>query len=69
MRKMNKIKEMDPSERKPTESDEKSKMLASNQTNEALTKIDGIQISKEDRMSLENGKRLTCTIISLVINF
>ena len=35
--------------------------------NKVLAMIDGIQISKEDRMSLENGKSLTCTIISLVI--
>ena len=43
---------------KPTEGDEKSKMPASNQTNEVLAMIDGIQISKEDRMSLENGKNV-----------
>ena len=42
-------------------------MIVQNQTNEALTTIDGIQITKEDRMSLENGKSVTCTIISLFI--
>ena len=42
-------------------------MPASNQTNEVLAMIDGIQISKDDRMSLENGKNVTCTIISLFI--
>ena len=67
MRKMNKIKEKDSSEKKTTEGEETSKMIASNQMNEALTTIDGIQITKEDRISLENGKSATCTIISLFI--
>ena len=67
MRKVNKIGEKNPSERKPTEGEEKSKMIVPNQPNEALTTIDRIQISKEDRLSLENGKSVTCTIISLFI--
>ena len=63
--KVNKIGEKNPSERKPTEGEEKSKMIAPNQPSETLTTIDGIQVSKEDRLSLENGKSVTCTIISL----
>merc|ERR1712029_798728 len=51
MRKVNKIGEKNPSERKPTEDAEKSKMIVPNQTNETLTTIDGIQITKEDRLS------------------
>ena len=65
MREINKIGEKDPSERKLTKDEDKSKKITPNQTNEILTTIDGIQVSKEDRMSLEYGKNVTCTIISL----
>ena len=67
MKKTNKIGEKDPSESKPAEGEEKRKMIIPNQKNETLTTIHGIRISKEDRMSLENGKHVTCTIISLYI--
>ena len=67
MTEVNKSGEKNPSERKPTEGTEKSKLIVPNQTNETLTTIDGIQITKEDRLSLQNGKNVTCTIISLFI--
>ena len=67
MREVNNSGEKNPSERKPTEGAEKSKLIVPNQTNETLTTIDGIQITKEDRLSLQNGKNVTCTIISLFI--
>ena len=67
MKEINKIGEKDPAERKITKGEEKSKMIAPNQAKKALTTIDGIKVSKEDRMSLENGKSVTCTIISVFI--
>ena len=67
MKKLNKIEEKGTSEIKPTEGEESRKIIAPNQMNESLTTIEGLQITKADRMSLENGKNVTCTIISLFI--
>ena len=65
-RKVNKIDKGTP-EKKPTGGEETRKMKSTNQASETLTTIDGIKITKVDRMSIENGKNVTCTIISLFI--
>ena len=64
---MNKINVKGTPETKPTEGEETRKVITPNQMSESLTTIDGIQITKADRMSLENGQNVTCTIISLFI--
>ena len=66
-RKVSKIDEKGTPEIKPTEGEEARKVKSTNQMSETLTTIDGIRITKADRMSIENGKNVTCTIISLFI--
>ena len=66
-RKVSKIDEKGTPEIKPTEGEEARKVKSMNQMSETLTTIDGIRITKADRMSIENEKNVTCTIISLFI--
>ena len=66
-KKINKITEKDTSEIKPTDGEETRKEITPNQMSDLLTTIEGIKITEADRMSLENGKNVTCTIITLFI--
>lgn len=76
-RKMNKIEDKNKIEEKGTpeikttggEETKKIKVKAKSmsQVSETLTTIDGIKITKADRISIENRKKVTCTIISLFI--
>ena len=66
-KKVSKIEKKGTSEIKPTEDEEARKVKYTNQLSETLTTIDGIKLTKADRMSIENGKNVTCTIISLFI--
>merc|ERR1712096_508090 len=63
----NKIKEKGTPEIIPTGGEETRKVKSMSQVSETLTTIDGIKITKADRMSIENRKNVTCTIISLLI--
>ena len=67
MRKINKVFENANQEEKPMKVGETNMVTATTQMSETLTTIGGVPISLNDRRSLDYGKRVTCTIISLYV--
>ena len=65
MRKINKVFEKANQEEKPMKVGKTNMETAKTQISETLTTIEGVPISLADRRSLDYGKRVTCTIISL----
>ena len=66
---INKMSEKCNQEEKPTAEGEANKVIPTIKASETLATIGGIPISVEDRRSLDYGKKVTCTIISMVMKF
>merc|ERR1711874_214821 len=66
---INKMSEKSNQEEKSTAEGEANRVIPTIQASKTLTTIEGIPISVVDRRSLDYGKRVTCTIISLYMKF
>ena len=66
---INKMSEKSNQEEKSTAEGEANRVIPTIQASKTLTTIEGIPISVVDRRSLDYGKRVTCTIISMYMKF